>query len=420
MRGFKVIILLLTVMASESDAQEALNRTLLRADKHYIKGDYALAVIDYLKYLEDYPRDYYASRQTARCYDKLNDAYNAIDFWPIVAESSEVTDADYLDYAKCLLANNREADARKIFRHLSRSKNPSVAAWGHAYLQPSFVSLDTVSAKVYALNNVNSTAAEFAPLLYRDKLFFVQQEQAAAMNYMASAKSSIQKVKVYIPKDSLNFLPSLLFEKLQQLDVQGSICFSPDGKRLYFSAVRAHKDKGLSAPVYAYQLFRMDLASLNSEKAEAIPFEYNMPLYNIMHPSISADGKRLYFSSNRPGSMGAMDIFYCERNGESWSFPVNAGPEINSSGNEVFPFMSEDSVLYFSSDQRPGFGGLDFFCAKADQSSGGFEKAINCGAALNSRFDDYGIYVLKGGKKAYFSSKRGDGKSEDLYYFLKR
>jgi hypothetical protein len=111
-------------------AQEVLNKTLLRADKHYIRKEYPLAVLDYVKYLQTFPRDFYASRQAARCYDKLNDPYNAIDYWPLVVESSEATEEDYLDFAKCLLANNRGPEAKRIFSFLSKSKNPTVSAWG--------------------------------------------------------------------------------------------------------------------------------------------------------------------------------------------------------------------------------------------------------------------------------------------------
>lgn len=406
------------MLLSDLDAQEVLNRTLLKADKHYIKGDYALAVMDYLDYLQDYPRDYYASRQTARCYEKLNDAYNAIDFWPMVVESSEVTDADYLDYAKCLLANNREADARKIFKHLSRSQNPVVSAWGRTYLQPAFGIPDSATVNIHELKQVNSPAAEFAPVIFRDKLFFLFQSSPGALDYTAR-NASTDAIKVYIPKDSLDFLPSLLFEKIQAMKVTGQICFSADGQWMYFSMITSKSEPGRKAKSMKQtcQLYLLNLNTLSLPFPEIKSFEHNLAEYNSMHPALSPDGQRLYFSSNRMGSLGGMDIFYCKKIGDGWSKPIPAGDAINTSGNEVFPFCSWDSLLYFSSDQRPGLGGLDVFSAKVNADDQGFEPAQNCGLPFNSRFDDYALFILKGTRKGYLSSKRKNGSDEDLYYF---
>lgn len=419
LRVFLFLILLLPFTGVR--AQEVLNKTLLKADKHYIKKEYNLAVLDYVKYLEEFPKDYYASRQAARCYDRLNDPYNAIDHWPVVAENSEVTEADYLDYAKCLLANNRVPEAKKIFLYLSKSKNPAVAAWGKTYLQPSFALSDTSSLKVLELLNVNTSLSETCPVLFRDKLFFVCTTRTGRLIYSAQDKQISESIKVFIPKDSLNFLPSLLFEKLQQLDVRGQISFSKDGKWMYFSKSLSNKELGVKSkiPFFKHQIFALNLSTLNLPFPEIIAFEHNLPEYNSMHPNISEDGQRLYFSSDRKGSAGGMDLFVCTRNTTSWSAPVNLGPNVNTNGNEVFPYIFADTVLYFSSDQRPGFGGLDVFTAECSKQGSAFsEPAKNCGEPFNSRFDDFGVFVLAGGNRGYLSSKRKNNTDEDLYYFI--
>jgi hypothetical protein len=418
LRVFLSVVLLLAFAGFR--AQEALTKTLLKADKHYIRKEYAFAVLDYVKYLQEFPKDYYASRQAARCYDRLNDPYSAIDHWPAVAENSEVTETDYLDYAKCLLANNRVPEAKKIFLYLSKSRNSTVAAWGKTYLQPAFAVSDTTSLKVFELVNVNTTLSEACPVLFRDKLFFVHNAKPGRLNYTAQDKQAIESIKVYVPKDSLNFLPSLLFEKLQQLDIRGQVSFSKDGNQMYFSKVLSNKEMGIKSktPFFKHQIFVLKLSTLNTPFPEVVEFEHNLPEYNSMHPSISEDGKRLYFSSDRKGSAGGMDLFVCTRNNTSWSLPVNLGPNVNTNGNEVFPFIFADTVLYFSSDQRPGFGGLDIFTAACSgDGSATFEPSKNCGDPFNSRFDDFGVFVFDGGLKGYLSSKRKNNTDEDLYYF---
>jgi peptidoglycan-associated lipoprotein len=404
-------------------AQEVLNKTLLRADKHYIRKEYPLAVLDYVKYLQTFPRDFYASRQAARCYDKLNDPYNAIDYWPLVVESSEATEEDYLDFAKCLLANNRGPEAKRIFSFLSKSKNPTVSAWGKTYIQPSFAAQDTSLVKLHELVNVNTSQSENCPVFFRDKLFFVLNSLPGAMDYKAEDAIASQSLKVYIPKDSLEFMASLLFDKLQALNLRGQVSFSKDGKSMFFTRVLNNKEMGIKSkpPFFKHQLFVVNLTTLNTPFPEISEFEHNVHEYNTMHPGISEDGKRLYFSSDRKGSVGGMDIFVCTKTGLGWSLPVNLGLHVNTNGNEVFPHVGGDTLLYFSSDQRPGLGGLDVFVAGLS----GDEKSVdvpakNCGAPFNSRFDDFGVFVLKGGKKGYLSSKRKNNTDEDLYYFISK
>ena len=148
-----------------------LDATLLRADKLFIKKDYLTAVDVYLKYLEKYPRDYYAERQTAICYDHLNSPDNAIDHWPIVVESSEATEKDYLAYGRSLLANNRGPEAKKIFLVLSRSTDKSMAAWGKLYSNPAELFKDSATIFVQEVKGINTDLPEYSPVLFKDKLF---------------------------------------------------------------------------------------------------------------------------------------------------------------------------------------------------------------------------------------------------------
>lgn len=419
----RLLVIILLFFARNLSSQEVLNKTLLKADKHYIRKEYKLAVIDYVKYLQEFPRDYYASRQTARCYDKLNDPYNAIDYWPIVVENSEVSDWDYLDYAKCLLVNDRIPEAKKIFSLLSKSRNPAVSAWGRAYLQPTFSLRDTASVKVYELMGVNTALSEYCPLLYKEKLFFVQNKFPGALEYKAQNDLAQESLKVYIPKDSLQFISSLLFDKLQQLNIRGQVSISKDGKHLYFSKALSNKEMGIKSKLlfYRHQIFVLNLATLNTPFPEIFEFQHNLSNYNSMHPSISSDGQRLYFSSDRKGSIGGMDVFVCKKIPSGWSLPVNLGLNANTLGNEVFPFAGMDSVLYFSSDQRPGLGGLDIFTARLSGNENlVVEPAKNCGDPINSRYDDFGVFILEGGRKGYFSSKRKNNTDEDLYYFVEK
>ena len=140
--------------------------------------------------------------------------------------------------------------------------------------------------------------------------------------------------------------------------------------------------------------------------------------YSIAHPAISPDGQRLYFASDMPGGYGGMDIYYSERRGGFLSQPVNLGPDINTPGNEVFPYIDKDGRLFFSSDGLPGLGGLDIFIAVP--AGDGFSKPHNVGPGINSPFDDFTIVFNEDNESGYFASNRPDIKetnSDNIYAF---
>ena len=136
-------------------------------------------------------------------------------------------------------------------------------------------------------------------------------------------------------------------------------------------------------------------------------------------PSLSPDKRDLYFASNRPEGMGKSDIYVCHRNPDgTWSAPENAGPEINSAGNESCPFIHADNqTLYFTSDGHPGYGGDDLFLVKKLQG-GKWSDAENLGYPINTIENEGSLVIASDGKTAYYASDRSDSKGGlDLYTF---
>lgn len=135
------------------------------------------------------------------------------------------------------------------------------------------------------------------------------------------------------------------------------------------------------------------------------------------HPSISADGLTLYFVSDIPGSLGGKDIYRSVRSSASgdWPRPENLGSDINTKGNELFPFVREDGTLYFASDGQIGMGGLDIF--RASPQTGGGWIVENLKSPINSNADDFGIAFEKEAEKGIFSSTRKGRGDDDLYFF---
>lgn len=413
---------ILFVITDIAFSQEVINSALIRADKLFINREYETAVPLYLKYLEKYPKDYYAERQTALCYDRLNSPDNAIDHWPLVVESSEATEKDYLDFGRSLLANNRVPEAKKIFMVLSRSKDRSMAAWGKLYMNPEALYTDSAAVKVMEVNGLNTDLPEYSPIIFKEKIFYVSDKNRSLRQFYALTDFETQNASGALKKDSITLFPTIIYEKLHLRPLSGPFCFSPDGATFYFCRAVSNKELKIKSqnPFFRYQIYALTMSTLNNYQPEIKKFKYNSPDYDFMHPCLSRDGKRLFFVSNMKGSAGGKDIFMCEWVNGAWGPPVNAGQQVNSPGNEVFPNISEDGTLYFASDHRPGLGGLDIFSAKASGSKDKlFEEAQNAGANINTRFDDFGIFVLKGGNKGYLSSNRKNNTDDDIYFFVR-
>lgn len=145
---------------------------------------------------------------------------------------------------------------------------------------------------------------------------------------------------------------------------------------------------------------------------ETISFPFNSKEYSTAHPAFSADGKTLIFASDMPGSFGGMDLYKSIFDGKRWSRPENLGAGINTEGNEVFPFVDEHNVLYFSSNGHPGLGGLDLF--KYED-----EKVQHLNYPISSKKDDFGVAIWADGRRGYLSSNRHSGGFDDDIYFFR-
>ena len=189
----------------------------------------------------------------------------------------------------------------------------------------------------------------------------------------------------------------------------GTISFTADGKEAFFTRTRYEKTEPMGA-----EIFNAKLAGGKWSN----PSKVNLGADSLIfaHPSISDDGATLYFVSDMPGGYGGKDIWKVIKTGDGWSPPINLGPDINTPGNELFPYIHKDGTLYFSSDGLVGYGGLDIF--KAIQVDDEKWQVKNMGLPINSCSDDFGITFYPNREAGFFSSSRGNKKGyESIYYF---
>lgn len=192
----------------------------------------------------------------------------------------------------------------------------------------------------------------------------------------------------------------------------GPLCLSPDGKTLYFTS---EIETGVPSKNRKFKnhsgIFIADLSG--TELISILPFIYNNPLYDIGQPSISNDGKLLFFASDMPGGQGGSDIYYCELVNGEWSTPVNPGPGVNSGGVDNYPYIHSSGRLYFTSDRQGGLGGLDIYYTS--RNNGGWDKPVMLPEPLNSISDDFAFVIQSDLQTGFLSSNRR--RSDDIYEF---
>lgn len=210
--------------------------------------------------------------------------------------------------------------------------------------------------------------------------------------------------------------PEQLSSPFNQSFHDGPACFSADGKMVFLTRTLNNKVKK-DKTNYRTNLSQIYIGSVEEGKNTTLkPFAYNNEKYSTGHPTVSADGKTMIFSSDMPGGYGGSDLYVSELQDGKWTKPQNLGPEINTFGNEVFPYWAKPDVLYFSSDGHPGFGGLDI--ELTEKENGKWKKPVNPGEPLNSGYDDFGMLFIPGTNDGFFSSNRPGGLgADDIYAF---
>jgi outer membrane protein OmpA-like peptidoglycan-associated protein len=213
-----------------------------------------------------------------------------------------------------------------------------------------------------------------------------------------------------------NAQPEIFSSKVKTVYHDGPVSFSADGTEMFVSQNPYKLTETLGKK--EINQFRLLMSKLQPDSTwgPLVELPFNGAGFSTGHGALSPDGTRLWFASDRPGGYGRSDIYYVNRSGEAWDEPVNAGPQINTEGDEMFPFEATDGKVYFSSNGHLTIGGLDICIAF--KTPGGYEVR-NMGYPINSAKDDFGLYMASDNKSGYFASNRPGGMGDDDIYSFK-
>ncbi len=287
--------------------------------------------------------------------------------------------------------------------------------------------------------SINTENSDFGPMYYKkDKLIYSSAVDSSNYHTRIYHWNEQPFLNMYI--SNLNEIESDVknigefSKKLNTRYHEATLAFSPDYKKVYFTRNNYNGDLGRDdAGTNHLKLYSADLRRTEKDTTKTwqnvkeLPF--NSENYSVGHPTVSKDGKLLYFVSDMPGSIGGTDIFVVdilnqdENRIESdstytgYSKPRNLGDKINTAGREMFPYVT-NSTLYFASDGHLGLGGLDVF--KSEINDNTFGNAVNLGAPLNSKMDDFSFIIKEKENKGFVSSNRLEGKGDDDVYSFVR
>jgi tetratricopeptide (TPR) repeat protein len=425
-----VYFFILLVFTQETSAQNDLKR----ADWYYNDMQYQLAIPVYSKILnaDNTFNKLEITEKLANCYRLTNNFEKAEELYRLALQIPYYSPSSIFYYAEMLRCNEKYDEAENQYK-LYSVYVPEQKDRMNELIQSCITAKQWIAnpEKIIITNEkiLNSKFSEWGITFNKKGIVFCSDRQEGSQNLSSDGWTGASYYKIYTAnfssrtKTRTNFSKPKLYDKLINNKYHNaSPNISSDETAIYF--VRTGYEPGINkteAKTYVNRSEIFAATITNSSKSlepRALPINNKLE-YSVVHPFINEDGTTLFFASDKAGGYGSFDIYYCRKNTNgSWSDPVNLGPEVNTAEAEGFPFISGDSVLYFSSKGHTGMGGFDIF--KTQLSGNQWKNCVNLGFPINSSRDDISFYLLKDQKHGYFSSNRSGGTGNDDIYFFEK
>jgi len=411
-------ITIFSFVALEGNAQQA---KIKAANKDYD----TFAYIDVIKTYEKVALKGYKSEDMFR---KLGDSYYfnsefegaAKWYGELFAMNTNIESEYYYRYAQSLRATGQIDKADKMMAEFnSKFENDTR---GKLYKEnPNYLDLIKANSGRYNIEDagINSKYSDYGTFVYNKKLYFTSARDTGNFSKRKHTWTGEHFTNLYV-SDVDSAKVKKFKTSLNSKFHDATPIFTKDGKTVYFTR-NNYLDGKKGKNENNTTLVKLYKATLENDKwtnITALPFTSDN--YSTAHPALSPDEKTLYFSSDMPGTLGQSDIFrvVINDNGAGYGSPQNLGPTINTEGKETFPFVTDEKEIYFSSDGRPGLGGLDVYVGEIEDD-GTISEIQNIGADVNSPKDDFAYMIDPVSRKGYFSSNKAGGHgSDDIYKFL--
>ena len=406
----KIYLTLSFVMAS--GLLSAQNKDTKVADKLFDRYEYVDAANEYLKLTQNGKGDTYVFKQLADSYYSIFNTKEAVK-WYAKAVAQKQDAETYYKYAQMLKSEGNYAESDKQMKQFA-SMVPNDQRAKAFTSNPNYLPTLKGQTKLFDVSksDISSDKTDFGAVLTNDNsVYFSSARNTSRRNSNWNEEPYLDLYKATYNSNG-TISEAVAVSNLNTKWHDGPASVSADGKTMYYGSESFNekeytKDKAKKSKFGKIYLYKATFEGGQWTNSKPLPF--NNAAYDVRNPSLSKDGKTLYFSSNMPGGFGAEDIWKVTINGDTYGKPENLGSKINTEANESFPFITEDNILYFSSNGKEGFGGLDVFKIDLNKAS----EVINIGAPINTEKDDFSFTYNTNKKVGFFSSNRTG--NDDIY-----
>jgi outer membrane protein OmpA-like peptidoglycan-associated protein/tetratricopeptide (TPR) repeat protein len=418
----KKIVTLFTIAALSTFSLIAQNTSTKKADKHFKRFEFVEAAKDYAKLVENGKGDPYVYSQLAESYYNVFNTQEAERWYAKAIEGSDSPEMIF-KYSQMLKANGKYEASNAQMAKFAKMRPSDDRAIAYSK-NPDYLPKILEKGKKFNIQNLgfNTKFSDFGGTLKGGKLYITSARNTSRKTYGWTEEPFLDIYELAKSEDGTYQAAALVEDKVNTKYHEGLVSFSPDGNTMYFSREsffeKEYEKDSISK--YKYSLLHLFKAKKSDGKWDNVEgFAVNSKNYSVKNPSVSSDGKTLYFASDMPGGYGLFDIYKASINSDgSLGEPVNLGQKVNTQSQEMFPYISSNNTLYFSSNGHLGLGNLDVFYTK--EIDGKMAPIRNVGIPINSSGDDFAFSLNEETEEGYVSSNRDGGLGGDDIYAIKK
>lgn len=419
----KKINIFITLTLLSGFCLTAQNKDTKSADKHFDQLEFVDAAKDYEKLVEKGKADSYVYGRLAESYYNVFDTKNAERYYYQALENNPSPQSEMIyRYSQMLKANGKYELSNEWMARFSKMRPSDHRAMAFNE-NPNYIPRILERGKKFRaeLLPFNSEYSDFGGTLMDGNLYFTSSRNVIGGTYGWNEEPFLDIYQVTQNDEGAYGEPEALNSKINTAYHEGLVAFSPDGKTMYFSRESFFEKEYTRDTISRNKLGAIHLYKATSmgskwDNVEALNISED---YSSKNPAVSKDGKTLYFASDIPGGYGLFDIYKADINEDGTiGIPVNLGQQVNTEGQEMFPYIGDDGTVYFSSNGHLGLGGLDVFFT--NQTGDNWAPIRNIGIPINSNSDDFAFCINDETGEGYVSSNRpGGAGSDDIYRILK-
>ncbi len=426
MKNIFTFIALTFLSITTIDAQDKSSK---KADKQFSKLEFVKAAESYKKLINNGKSSDYVVAQLAECYYNIFNTVEAEKWYATLAEDSSDPDIIF-KYSQMLKANGKYKLSNKWmnkFVELRPADNRATSFLKNPNYLPKIIS----KGKRFNVQNldINSEYSDFGGTINNNKLYITSSRNTVGLfdlgrwitqriNYGWNNEPYLDIYSFDVTESGSYLNEDYLGSNINTKYHEGLASFDNEGN-MYISRESFYENEYVKDPESNNITSLIGIYKITKGEKNVVALNINSVEYSVKNPSVSSDGKTLYFSSDMPGGFGNFDIYKGDIDEQGNINNVeNLGQKVNTEGQEMFPFIGDKNNLYFSSDSQLGLGGLDVFFTK--EVDGKWASVRNVGIPVNSNADDFAFNMNEATGEGFVSSNRSGGKGSDDIYSIKR